>query len=63
MFCQLGAKDNEMLDDLKGEGFTITPPGFDRIRKKPELKRLEASVEQREHMDQVTRNLIEQELG
>ena len=63
MFCRLGAKDTEMLDDLITEGHTVTLTGLVRIRKELGLKRLEQSAEIREHMDEATRDLIMQELG
>ena len=62
MFCRLGAKDTEMLDDLTTEGHTVTLTGLVRIRKELGLKRLEQSAEIREHMYEATRDLIMQEL-
>lgn len=51
MFCTLGAKDNEMLNDLKTEGHTVTLRGLVRIRKELGLRRLDPSAEFRAHTD------------
>ena len=63
LFCRWGLSDEEMLEDLQDEGFTITSRGLVRIRKELGFKRLELSPEARAHMDEVTRGLIEEELG
>ena len=52
-----------MLDWLKDENFILTSANLVRIRKELGLKRLEASREAREHMDDIVRRLIEQEAG
>ena len=52
-----------MLTWLKNEDFQITFTGLIRIRKELGLKRLEKSQEAREHINEIVRRLIEQELG
>ena len=63
LFCRIGASDEEMLQWLRTEGFTVTSYGLVRIRKELGLKRLETNKEVRDHMDEVVRRLIQEELG
>ena len=63
LFCRDGLNDKEMLEKLYNEEFTITMRGLVRIRKELGLRRLETSREIREHMDEVVRDMIEEELG
>ena len=63
MFCRLGATDEELLEWLHDEDFTVTMRGLVRIRKELGLRRLETSREMREHTDDIVREMIQQELG
>ena len=51
-----------MLQWLKDEGFIVTSEGLVRIRKELGFKRLEKDKEKRDHMDEVVRRLIQEEL-